>query len=86
MSALLSSVRFIHVLSLLMVIVSGGGGFYVLCNYDKFSPELVTSVVTIMMLGGWTAVLNFWLGSSAGSERKDRIVHDRESVVRDGDV
>lgn len=36
---------------------------------EGFSAELKGAVITIMLIGGWTAVMGFWLGSSDASKR-----------------
>jgi hypothetical protein len=75
--------KFTEKLSLFMVVTAALGGFLVLIDPrgawtmfghpfsfggDGFSAELKGAVVTIMLIGGWTAVKEFWLGSSAGSQ------------------
>lgn len=45
-----------------------------------FSPDLKGAIISIMLIGGWTAVKEYWLGSSAGSAARaqtiDKIVQD----------
>lgn len=65
------NVRFIHLLSIILILFTGIGG--VLVMVGNFSAELKASVVTLMMIGGWNGVKEFWLGSSFGSQRKDEI-------------
>lgn len=81
----MNRVRFVHILSILMVLISGTGGFFVIWSPD-FAPEIKGSVVTLMLVGGYTAIQNYWLGSSAGSERKDRIAASDRAGRQDGDV
>lgn len=64
--------KFIHLLSVLFVLVAGAGGFVVLLG--DFSPELKASVVTLMLIGGWNAVQSYWLGSSNGSSIKTEML------------
>ena len=85
MKTVFSKIRFIHILSVLMVLISGAGGFVVLLTPD-FPGEMKGAVVTLMMIGGFTGVQNFWLGSSAGSERKDRQAVSDRAAQREGDV
>lgn len=63
----LSKAQFIHVLSLLVVVIAATGGFYVL-THDGFSAELKGSVVTIMLLGGFTSVMQYWLNKKDPAE------------------
>ena len=37
---------------------------------EGFSADLKGAVVTLILIGGFTAVKEYWLGSSAGSEKK----------------
>lgn len=60
---------FIEVLSLLFVAISSIGGGYVL--YGDFPPEIKGAVITLMLIGGFTGVKEFWFGSSRGSMVKD---------------
>ena len=54
---------FIELLSLIFVGVSSIGGGLVL--YGNFPAELKGAVVTLMLIGGWTGVKEFWLGGIA---------------------
>lgn len=65
----LGKLTFVEILSLLFVVLSSAGGGYVL--YGDFPPELKGAVVTIILIGGFTGVKEFWLGSSNSSQRKD---------------
>jgi lysozyme len=60
---------FVELLSLVFVSIGAIGGGYVL--YGAFPAELKGAVITLMLLGGYTGVKEFWLGSSAGSRAKD---------------
>lgn len=62
------SFRFIHLLSLLAVVCSYVGGFFVLSS--DLSGELKAAIVTLMLIGGFTSVMTFWYGSSNGSAVK----------------
>lgn len=70
---LLNRIGFKHIISLAMLSISAAGAFVVLLT-DDFSAEIKGSVVTLMLIGGWTAVQNFWLGSSSSSDAKTRIL------------
>ena len=65
--------EYIHFLSTLLVIISSAGAGYVLLD-PGFSQEMKGSVVTLILIGGFTAVQNFWLGSSSGSQKKDELL------------
>lgn len=77
--------KFTEKLSTFMVITAALGGFLVLLDPrisgeiagvpfaiggEGFSPELKGAVVTIMLIGGWTAVKEFWLGASAAGQNQ----------------
>lgn len=62
-------IRFVELLSLLLVMLAATGGYLVLTG-DGYSPEIKASVVTLILIGGFTAVVTFWLGSSRDSQRK----------------
>lgn len=47
------------------VVVSLGGGF---------SNDLKGAVISAILIGGWSAVKEYWLGSSAGGEKKAEAV------------
>lgn len=67
-TAVVGKFSFIEFLSLLMIVISSVGGGWVL--YAEFPPEIKGAVVTLMLIGGWTGVKEFWLGSSMGSLSK----------------
>lgn len=75
--------RFTERLSLFMVRIAALGGFFILLDPrfsgillgqplsiggEGFSADLKGAVVTVMLIGGWTAVKEFWLGASAGGQ------------------
>ncbi len=37
---------------------------------EGFSSELKGAVITIMLIGGWTAVMSFWLGQSESGQQQ----------------
>lgn len=65
----IGKLTFIELLSLLMLLISSVGGGYVLVT--DFPAEIKGAVITLMLIGGYTGVKEFWLGSSMGSMRKD---------------
>lgn len=65
----LGRLTFIELLSLLMMTIAATGGGYVL--WGNFPAEIKGAVVTMMFLGGWNGVKEFWFGSSYGSRTKD---------------
>ena len=88
--------KFAEKLSMFMVIIAALGAFLVLLdvNFDLiignqrihiggegFSADLKGAVVSLILIGGWNSVKEFWLGSSAGSEKKsDAILKIAESA------
>lgn len=69
---LFGNIKFVHLLSAFLIVFSGIGG--VLVMLGNFSDELKGSVVTLMLIGGWTQVQNYWLGSSSASRSKDATI------------
>lgn len=67
--------RFIELLSLLFLIVAAGGGYMVLAG--EYPPELKGAVITLILIGGFTGVKEFWFGSSRGSQAKDERMSER---------
>lgn len=61
---------FLELLSLFLVISTLAGGVAVLL-WGGIDAQLKGAVVTLMLIGGYTAVTQFWFGSSLGSKRKD---------------
>lgn len=54
---------------------------------EGFSADLKGAVVSLVLIGGWTAVKEFWFGSSASSERKSetiqRIAESSDTLTTD---
>jgi hypothetical protein len=44
--------------------------------WGGIDAQLKGAVITLMLIGGFTSVTNFWYGSSLGSKKKD----DRDPV------
>lgn len=59
--------KFIHLLSSLLVIFTGS---FAWAKFDKLDPAMQSMVMTAIIIGGFTAVIGYWLGSSSGSDRK----------------
>lgn len=66
--------RFIHVLSLVLV---GFSGWFVARYWPDLTPELKGAVITLMVIAGWNGVKDYWMGSSSGSERKTAMLSER---------
>ena len=66
----LGNLTFLEVLSLLLIVTTLTGGISVLI-WGGIDPQLKGAVVTLMLIGGYTSVTNFWYGSSLGSKKKD---------------
>ena len=49
-------------------------GGQVIAIGSGFSPDLKGGIITIMLIGGWTAVKEYWLGSSAGSAERAQTI------------
>ena len=77
--------KFTERLSLFMVRVAAVGAAYVLLapkltfslygqvieiGSEGFSADLKGAVVSLILIGGWSAVKEFWLGTSASSEKQ----------------
>lgn len=62
--------RFIHVLSLAFACFSG---WFVTLNWSSLTPELKGTVITLMIIAGWTGVRDYWMGSSRQSAAKDTL-------------
>lgn len=84
-------------LSLFMVIIAALGGFLVLLDPrvqfpvyqgyslsiggEGFSADLKGAVVSLILIGGWTAVKEYWLGSSSGSDKKTDTIQQMSAAV-----
>lgn len=93
--------KFTERLSLFMVVIAAFGAFLVLLDPkltltlasgntwsiggEGFSADLKGAVVTVILIGGWTAVKEYWLGSSASSAKThatmERIAEDSPTVA-----
>lgn len=62
--------RFIHLLSLAFACFSG---WFVTLNWPSLTPELKGTVITLMIVAGWTGVRDYWMGSSRQSAAKDTL-------------
>lgn len=76
-------------LSFFMVVTAAIGGFLILLDPrfsgeifgqpisfggEGFSAELKGAVVTIMLIGGWSAVKEYWLGASADGQKTNESI------------
>lgn len=66
---------FHEILALLMVVISAGGAAAVLAG--QFSNELKIAVVTLMIVGGYTGIKEFFFGGSRGSDTKNAALMER---------
>lgn len=89
--------KFTERLSLFMVIIAALGGFLVLVDPriqfpvlngysvsiggEGFSADLKGAVVSLILIGGWTAVKEYWLGSSSGSDKKSDTIQQMSAAV-----
>jgi putative chitinase len=64
--------KFIHLLSLMFVIFSGA---FVWRYWPDLTPELKGAVITLMVIAGWNGVKDYWMSSSAGSDKKTEIMN-----------
>ncbi len=64
--------QFVEFLSVLLIGIGGYGALEVL--EGDFSAEIKASVITLVLIGGFTQVLVFWLGSSRDSQRKTEML------------
>lgn len=77
--------RYTEKLSTFMVVTAALGGIYVLLDPvftitlfgqsvklggEGFSADLKGAVVSLILIGGWTAVKEFWLGASASAQNQ----------------
>lgn len=61
--------HFVHILSLLFVVLGGGAAIFVLASSDD-PTERVMALQTLLIVG-FASVAGFWLGSSRSSQVKD---------------
>jgi putative chitinase len=64
--------KFIHLLSLMFMMFSAG---FVWRYWPDLTPELKGAVITLMIIAGWNGTKDFWMGSSAGSDKKTEIMN-----------
>lgn len=67
---------FHELLSLILVMVGAAGALIVMTG--QFSNELKVSVVTLIIVGGYVGVKEFWLGGSRGSDVKTAMLMRRD--------
>lgn len=66
--------KFVHILSLLLV---GYTGAFLWAKFAMLTPEMQSMIVGGVMIGGFTAVVGYWLGSSSSSDRKTDMLKDK---------
>lgn len=79
------SSTFTQKISLIVIIIAGCGGLYVLADPvftlslwgqdikfggEGFSEQLKGAVVQTLLIGGWTTVLAYWIGASASGAKQ----------------
>jgi muramidase (phage lysozyme) len=75
----LGNFTFIEILSLLLAFYGMLGGAYVIVMNEQFGSQIVGGVITLILIGGYIGVKEFWLGTSSESQRKtDMIAHRTE--------
>jgi lysozyme len=75
----LGKFTFIEILSLLLAFYGMLGGAYVIVMNEQFGSQIVGGVITLILIGGYIGVKEFWLGTSSESQRKtDMIAHRSE--------
>lgn len=52
----------------------GVNGVQLMIGGDGFSADLKGAVVSLILIGGWSAVKEYWLGSSASSDKKSETI------------
>ena len=57
-----------------VVILIPGGHTLTLGGADGFSADLKGAVISAILIGGWTAVKEYWLGASASGTRQSETV------------
>lgn len=65
----LGNFTFPELLTLIFVLISAVGAGIVLVNAD-YSPEIKGSIITLMLVAGYTGVREFWFGSSPAEQAR----------------
>jgi muramidase (phage lysozyme) len=63
--------KFIHILSMVFVLFAGS---FVSFQFGALSSELKGAIITLMIIGGWNGVKDYWMGSSSGSDKKTELM------------
>lgn len=66
--------KFIHLLSVVFVVFAGA---FVSFHFVALDKALQGAVITLMIIGGWNGVKDYWMSSSAGSARKTELMGDK---------
>jgi muramidase (phage lysozyme) len=68
---------FHEILALVMILISAAGGITALF-YTSLGNEIKSAIVTLMLIGGWNGVKEFYFGGSRGSDRKTEIMSEQQ--------
>lgn len=69
---LLGKWKFVHLLSTLVLCFTGA---FAWDKFDQLDPQMQSMVMTAIIIGGFTAVIAYWIGSSSGSDRKTDMIN-----------
>lgn len=73
----ISNMLFHEILALVMILISAAGGIAALF-FTQLGNEIKSAIVTLMLIGGWNGVKEFYFGGSRGSDRKTEIISERQ--------
>jgi hypothetical protein len=73
----ISNMLFHEILALVMILISAAGGIAALF-FTQLGNEIKSAIVTLMLIGGWNGVKEFYFGGSRGSDRKTEIMSERQ--------
>ena len=68
---------FHEILALVMILISAAGGITALF-YTSLGNEIKSAIVTLMLIGGWNGVKEFYFGGSRGRDRKTEIMSEQQ--------
>lgn len=69
------NMMFHELLALVMILISAAGGITALF-FTPLGNEIKSAIVTLMLIGGWNGVKEFYFGGSRGSDRKTDIMSE----------
>ena len=73
----ISNMLFHEVLALVMILISAAGGITALF-FTSLGNEIKSAIVTLMLIGGWNGVKEFYFGGSRGSDRTTELMNERQ--------